>query len=216
MHPQLLHSGATLEDERRRLPRDELVPSPVWEATRAVTIDAPAVEVWPWVAQMGYGRGGWYGWNPLDREDTGVFRPLAVAPPKVGDTWLDGRLHRDERSLDGQGRGPAADARAAFDARPDHRTGTGSGAEATSIHRRRMGVSPRRDQFRADAASCQDSHPHESALVHPCAQMDGRWRHGYAAKAARWDQDPSGDRPRAGGAEAHIARTGGSRMVGRL
>jgi hypothetical protein len=39
---------------------------------------------------MGYGRGGWYGWNPLDREDTGVFRLLEVAPPKVGDIWLDG------------------------------------------------------------------------------------------------------------------------------
>jgi hypothetical protein len=90
IHPQLLRSGATPQDDRRPLPGDELVPSPVWEATRAVTIDAPAVEVWPWVAQMGFGRGGWYGWNPLDREDTGVFRLLAVAPPKVDDTWLDG------------------------------------------------------------------------------------------------------------------------------
>jgi carbon monoxide dehydrogenase subunit G len=90
IHPQLLRSGATPQDDRRLLPGDELVPSPVWEATRAVTIDAPAVEVWPWVAQMGFGRGGWYGWNPLDREDTGVFRLLAVAPPKVDDTWLDG------------------------------------------------------------------------------------------------------------------------------
>jgi hypothetical protein len=37
------------------------------------------------------GRGGWYGWNPLEREDTGVPRLLAdLPPPKVGDVWLDG------------------------------------------------------------------------------------------------------------------------------
>jgi hypothetical protein len=40
---------------------------------------------------MGYGRGGWYGWNPLEREDTGVSRLLTdLPPPLVGDVWLDG------------------------------------------------------------------------------------------------------------------------------
>jgi hypothetical protein len=91
MHPGLLRSGATREEESRALPGDDLVPCPRWEATRAVTIDAPSVEVWPWVAQMGYGRGGWYGWNPLEREDTGVAYLLGdVPPPKLGDAWLDG------------------------------------------------------------------------------------------------------------------------------
>ncbi len=91
IRPELLRSGATPEEERRPLPGDDLVPRPMWEATRAVTIDAPPVKVWPWVAQMGYGRGGWYGWNPLEREDTGVSRLLDdVPPPKVGDVWLDG------------------------------------------------------------------------------------------------------------------------------
>jgi hypothetical protein len=33
----------------------------------------------------------WYGWNPLEREDTGVFRLLEDIPPaRVGDVWLDG------------------------------------------------------------------------------------------------------------------------------
>jgi hypothetical protein len=91
IHPELLRSGATPEEDRRSLPGDDLVPRPRWEATRAVTIDAPPVEVWPWVAQMGYGRGGWYGWNPLEREDTGVFGLLEDVPtPSVGDVWLDG------------------------------------------------------------------------------------------------------------------------------
>jgi hypothetical protein len=91
IHSELLHSGAIREEERRPLPGDELVPRPMWEATRAATIDAPPAAVWPWVAQMGYGRGGWYGWNPLEREDTGVSSLLAdLPPPRVGDVWLDG------------------------------------------------------------------------------------------------------------------------------
>jgi hypothetical protein len=91
IHPELLRSGATPQEEHRPLPGDDLVRHPMWEATRAVTIEAPPGEVWPWVAQMGYGRGGFYGWNPLEREDTGVSGLLEAAPPpSVGDVWLDG------------------------------------------------------------------------------------------------------------------------------
>jgi proline iminopeptidase len=32
----------------------------------AVTIDAPPAQVWRWLVQMGYGRGGWYSWDHLD------------------------------------------------------------------------------------------------------------------------------------------------------
>jgi hypothetical protein len=91
IHPGLLRSGATPAEERRPLAGDDLVPHPSWEATRAVTVDAPPAKVWPWVAQMGYGRGGWYGWNPLEREDTGASQLLAGLPqPRAGDVWLDG------------------------------------------------------------------------------------------------------------------------------
>jgi hypothetical protein len=62
----------------------------MWEATRAITIDASIDDVWPWLAQMGYGRGGWYGWNPLEGADTGIDRLLAVEEPSEGDVWLDG------------------------------------------------------------------------------------------------------------------------------
>jgi hypothetical protein len=39
---------ATREEKRDPLAGDELVPEPMWEATRAVTIDAPPEDVWPW------------------------------------------------------------------------------------------------------------------------------------------------------------------------
>jgi hypothetical protein len=52
--------GATDAEAREPLPGDEIVPHPSVETTHAITIDAPAAEVWPWLAQMGYGRAGWY------------------------------------------------------------------------------------------------------------------------------------------------------------
>jgi hypothetical protein len=87
----LLRSGATPDEELCPLPGDDLVPNPAWAPTRAVTVHAGSDDVWPWVAQMGFGRGGWYGWNPLEREDTGVFGLLPeLPPPRVGEVWLDG------------------------------------------------------------------------------------------------------------------------------
>ncbi len=86
-----MRSGATPEEERCALPGDDLVADPDWEATRAVTIQAPVAEVWPWVAQMGYGRGGWYGWFPLNRKDTAATRILPeFQQPRVGEVLLDG------------------------------------------------------------------------------------------------------------------------------
>jgi proline iminopeptidase len=32
----------------------------------ATTLPAPPERVWPWLVQMGLGRGGWYGWDWLD------------------------------------------------------------------------------------------------------------------------------------------------------
>ena len=52
------HWGAADDEARRTLPGDERVPSPNITTTMAVAIRAPAGEVWPWLAQMGYGRAG--------------------------------------------------------------------------------------------------------------------------------------------------------------
>lgn len=50
----------------RVLPGDELVPEPTACDTRGLTIDAPPAAVWPWLVQMGYGRGGWYSYDAID------------------------------------------------------------------------------------------------------------------------------------------------------
>jgi hypothetical protein len=58
--------GATDGLLARRLPGDEQVPDPRLETTRAITIQAPVEKVWPWLAQLGQRRGGWYSYEQLE------------------------------------------------------------------------------------------------------------------------------------------------------
>jgi len=64
--PWQLTWGATAAEVARPLPSDDLVPDPTFDATRAITIDAPPGQVWPWIVQMGLTRAGWYSYDLLD------------------------------------------------------------------------------------------------------------------------------------------------------
>jgi hypothetical protein len=66
IRPWHINWGATDEDVRKRLPGDDLVPHPTLESTRAVTIRAPAEEVWRWLVQLGQDRGGFYSYDRLE------------------------------------------------------------------------------------------------------------------------------------------------------
>ena len=48
------------------LPGDELVPEPKWSQTLGVTVDAAPEAVWPWIAQIGQDRGGFYTYQTLE------------------------------------------------------------------------------------------------------------------------------------------------------
>ena len=52
--------GTTEGEALANLPGDELVGQAKYRSTHAVTIDAAAGDVWPWLVQMGQGRGGLY------------------------------------------------------------------------------------------------------------------------------------------------------------
>lgn len=56
----LLDVGASPAEVRAAMPGDDLVPRPRLQSTRARTIRAPAAAVWPWIVQIGQGRGGFY------------------------------------------------------------------------------------------------------------------------------------------------------------
>jgi hypothetical protein len=53
-----LHWGATPQEAGGEVAGDELMPDPDIVATRAMEIGAPPSAVWPWLVQMGPGRGG--------------------------------------------------------------------------------------------------------------------------------------------------------------
>src|SRR5690606_5720018 len=55
--------GSTAEEQRRALPGDDIVAAPRPITTRAITIRAPSSAVWPWLVQMGQGRGGLYSYQ---------------------------------------------------------------------------------------------------------------------------------------------------------
>ncbi len=59
--------GATNEEATRPMPGDDEVKRPMQVTTRAVTINASASDIWPWLIQMGYRRGGMYSYDWIDR-----------------------------------------------------------------------------------------------------------------------------------------------------
>jgi hypothetical protein len=65
--PRMLRWGATAEEACEPLPGDDRTPRPRVQSTRAVTIDAPPEEVWPWPLQMGIGRAGFYTHDWVER-----------------------------------------------------------------------------------------------------------------------------------------------------
>ncbi|HET6919361.1 MAG TPA: hypothetical protein VFI46_07835 [Jiangellaceae bacterium] len=65
--PRMLRWGATAEEASEPFPGDDRTPDPRVQCTRAVTIDAPAEQVWPWLMQMGIGRAGFYTHDWVER-----------------------------------------------------------------------------------------------------------------------------------------------------
>lgn len=60
------HWGVDETTAARKLPGDDLVPEPQWSWTHGVEIDASPAEVWPWIAQVGADRGGFYSYEWLE------------------------------------------------------------------------------------------------------------------------------------------------------
>lgn len=60
--------GTTDEELRRPMPGDDLLRPGAPSTTRAITIDASPRDVFPWLLQIGYGRGGWYSYDWIDND----------------------------------------------------------------------------------------------------------------------------------------------------
>ena len=58
--------GARPGEVSMKLPGDELLSDADLVSTRAITIDAPPAAIWPWLVQMGSGRGGAYTYDWIE------------------------------------------------------------------------------------------------------------------------------------------------------
>jgi hypothetical protein len=92
VRPQLQRWGATEAEAAERLPGDDLVPVPRFASTRAIDIAAPPSAVWPWLVQLGEGRGGWYTYEALERAvGLGMASSDAIVP-ELQDLAVDDRV----------------------------------------------------------------------------------------------------------------------------
>jgi hypothetical protein len=79
--------GIDAADAARGLPGDDLVPEAGITETRTLIIEAPPSAVWPWLVQMGFGRGGWYSYDRMDMKGSSAQRILPEYQHlAVGDT----------------------------------------------------------------------------------------------------------------------------------
>jgi len=88
--------GATDEEVARTLPGDDLLAGPDIVSTRAVRIEAPASSIWPWLVQMGPGRGGAYTYDWIENLfGLGMHSADGILPQfqdlKVGDAQRLGK-----------------------------------------------------------------------------------------------------------------------------
>jgi hypothetical protein len=66
LRPRILGWGASKEEVASPMPGDELLPNPITITTRAININAPVDQIWPWLVQIGQGRGGFYSYDWLE------------------------------------------------------------------------------------------------------------------------------------------------------
>jgi hypothetical protein len=125
--PAHLSWGATDHESAEPLPGDHLIENADLSATRAITIRASADQVWPWIAQLGQGRGGFYSYDFLENlvgcdihsvdrivpkwQNVAVGDEVRLAP-KVG---LVVALLEPERSLVLRGRTPLGNTAPPYD-----------------------------------------------------------------------------------------------------
>ena len=66
VRPWFMRWGATDAEIARSFPGDAYIPPLTIGSTRAITIHAPAATIWPWIVQLGQGRGGYYSYDWLE------------------------------------------------------------------------------------------------------------------------------------------------------
>ena len=87
--PWMQRWGATRDEIDRELPGDDLVPDPNMNVTRAITITATPAEIWPWLLQIGQGRGGFFSYDWLENLFKLDIHTLDQIRPELQDLKVD-------------------------------------------------------------------------------------------------------------------------------
>jgi hypothetical protein len=85
LRDRVLNWGATADEASRQLPGDDLLADADIVATRAIRIDAPPSAVWPWLVQMGPGRGGAYTYDWIEN----LFGLNMHSADRIHPEWQD-------------------------------------------------------------------------------------------------------------------------------
>jgi hypothetical protein len=92
--PAIQRWGAADAEVASTLPGDELLTHPLVHWTHAITIDAPPEAVWPWIAQLGDTRGGYYSYTFIENQVgalTGAagYNVVYVNADRIHPEWQD-------------------------------------------------------------------------------------------------------------------------------
>ncbi len=90
--------GTTKEECTMKLPGDELVRRPAVQSTEGIWIDAPPAAVWPWIAQIGQDRAGFYGLDNVEKL-IGLGIGPDIGPDTDTDTDTADRIHPEWQHL---------------------------------------------------------------------------------------------------------------------
>ena len=95
--PRYLRWGATDQECDEALPGDDLILPSDLAATRAITVRASIVQVWPWIAQLGQRRGGFYSYDFLENLVGCDIQSADRVVPEWQDIEVGGevKLHRE-------------------------------------------------------------------------------------------------------------------------
>ena len=94
--PRLRRWGASDDEVARALPGDDLVGDPLYVTTHAITVAAPAADVFPWLVQIGQNRGGFYTYDVLEN----LMKLDIHSADTVHPEWQDLTVGEDYITLD--------------------------------------------------------------------------------------------------------------------
>lgn len=83
LDPRLREWGARPQEKRQALPGDDWIGDAIRVRTRAISIKAPPEAVWPWLLQLGAGRGGFFTFAPIEILRTRKHTPAHQLDPEL-------------------------------------------------------------------------------------------------------------------------------------